>query len=222
MESIFLSHHFDDDVEPVVESFTRLIRSHDLEVIDGRRLQGQLVLAAVQKKIEKADAVVVFLSKRESGKTNDWVQQERIIAQTLGKPVIAIIEDGVANTAPFSGFETLQYHADDLVETLLQLSETIFGWKMELGEQVEAHLEPDDVVATVIENANLQGVVQYRFLKRRSWGEWQEAMVVPRPGGVSLLLNGVTRDSQMQIRVSTNNGTWNSAVVNRNLRILVS
>lgn len=222
MESIFLSHHFDDHIEPIVESFARLINSHDLEVIDGRRLQGQLVLGAVQEKIEQADAAVVFLSKREAGKTNDWVQQERIMAHTLGKPLIAIIEEGVANTAPFSGFETLQYNPDNLVETLLALSETIYGWKLELGEQIEAHLEPDDVVATVIENAQLRDVVQYRFFRRRGWGEWREAMVVPRPGGVSLLLNGMTRDSEIQIRVSTNNGTWESAVVNRNLRILVS
>ncbi|MEM7086107.1 MAG: hypothetical protein AAF489_07990 [Bacteroidota bacterium] len=223
MESIFLSHHFDNEIAPVVESFKRLIESHDLEVIDGRRLEGQLVIDEVKSRIEEADAVIVFLSKREAGKTNEWVSHERSAAQTLGKPLLAVIEQGLTNAAPFGGFESLQYDPDKLADTLLDISESIFGWKLQLGEQIEALLEPEDIVTTVRENADRDGIVQYRLLgKRGKWGNWKKAVVIPRPGGVSLLLNGVTKKSELQIKVTTNNRIWNSDVVNRDLRILIS
>jgi hypothetical protein len=223
MESIFLSHHFDNEIAPVVESFKRLIESHDLEVIDGRRLEGRLVIDEVKSRIEEADAVIVFLSKREAGKTNEWVSHERSAAQTLGKPLLAIVEQGLTNAAPFGGFESLQYNPDKLSDTLLDISESIFGWKLRLGEQIEVLLEPDDIVATVRENADRDGIVQYRLLRKRGkWGPWKKAAVIPRPGGVSLVLNGVTKKSEIQIKVTTNNRIWNSDVVNRDLRILIS
>jgi hypothetical protein len=223
MESIFLSHHFDDEIEPVVKSFTRLIESHDLQVIDGHRLLGNFVEDEIRKRIEVADAVVVFLSKREQGKTNDWVKAERATARALGIPLIAIVQNGLDVAGPFTGFETIPYDPTKLGDTLLAISESIFGWKLQLGEQVEALLEPEDIVTTVRENAQKKDIVQYRLLKKRGrWTDWQDAVVIPRAGGVSLLLNGVAKNSEIQIRVTTNNQIWNSDVVNRNLRILVS
>ena len=144
-------------------------------------------------------------------------------AQTLGKPLLAIIEKGLTNAAPFGGFESLPYDPDKLAETLLDISESIFGWKLQLGEQIEALLEPEDIVTVVRENADREGIVQYRLLgKRGKWGAWKKAVVIPRPGGVSLLLNGVTKKSELQIKVTTNNRTWDSDVINRDLRILIS
>ncbi len=101
MQKIFLSYHFDDRVEPIVKRFMKLISSHDLVVKDGKRLQGQLLIDKVHQKIVASDAVIIFLTKREAGKTNDWVNHERSTAQALGKPFIAIIEKGLANASPF-------------------------------------------------------------------------------------------------------------------------
>ncbi|PCJ94423.1 MAG: hypothetical protein COA50_11720 [Flavobacteriaceae bacterium] len=223
MESIFLSHHFDNEIIPVIDSFKRLIESHDLEVVDGHRLEGQQLTDAVAKRIKSVDAMIVILSKREEGKTSDWVLHERSAAFTHKIPFIAIIEEGMNNNGPFQAFEYIHFKPDNLVETLLKVSETIFKWKVRIGEQIEVHLEPDDIVATVRENAGQSDIVKYRFLQKRGiWGDWKDAVVIPKSAGVSLLLDGVTKNSEIQIRVSTNNGTWNSDVVNRNLRILVS
>ncbi|TMM58030.1 hypothetical protein FEE95_00980 [Maribacter algarum] len=221
MESIFLSHHFDDQIEPVVECFHRLIKSHDLEVIDGKRLQGELVETKVRELIVSSDAVVVFLSKREDGKTNDWVKHERSIAQTLGKPIIAIIEKGVLNPPQFSGYETMEYDSKNLVKTVLELSENIFGWKEGFGKRIKASLEPDEIVKTVMENYGREKLVQYRFYRKGSWSSWKEATILRMPAGPILEMNGMTEDALVEIQVKTQNQVWTSETVNSNLRIKV-
>lgn len=218
MQNIFLSHHFDNQIEPVVKSFKRIISSHDLELLDGKRLQGQLLLDAVQDKIAESDAVIIFLSKREAGKTDDWVQHERSTAQVLGKPFLAIIEKGLANASPFESFEYKVYDPDDLATTLLDISEVIYGWKLQLGEQIEAHVESKNIAEEVRENYDQKAVVQYRSLLRRGYSDWKEAVVVPKPGGVSLLLDGVSKDAELQLRVTANRQVRDSEVMDRNLR----
>jgi len=87
---------------------------------------------------------------------------------------------------------------------------------------VEAFLEPDSVVDTVRENIDRSEIVRYRFFDRRNqWGEWKKPVLKPAAGGVSLYLDGVKKDSEIQIQVRTANNTWSSDVINQNLRISV-
>ena len=223
MESIFLSYHFDQNVESLAGSIKRLIHSHDLEVIDGHRLEGQQLTDAVAERIQGADAMVVLLSKRGEGKTNDWVQHERTTAFTHKIPFIALIEEGLPNNGPFQTFEYIRYKPDDLVEALLKVSETIFKWKLRLGERVEAYLEPEEIVALVRSNYNQKDIVKYRFFSSKTgWSSWKEALIKPQSGGLSLFLEGVGKNTEMQIQVTTKNGIYTSDVINRNLRISMS
>jgi len=221
MQNIFLSYHFDDKNANVVNSIKTLIRTHDLKIVDGSRLGGQNLIDGVKKKIESSDVAIILLTQRDAGKTDDWVQHERTTAHALGKKFLAIVEKGLPQASPFSTFEYKVFDRNDLAKTLLDVSEVIYGWKLELGEQIEAHLEPDDIVNIVRENYDQKGVVQYRFLKRGDYSEWNEAKVVPKPGGVSLYLNGVTKNAELQIRITANRSIKESVVINRNLRFSV-
>lgn len=222
MQKIFLSYHFDDKIAPVVNSIRKLIRTHDLEIEDGTRLGGQALIDKVKEKIASSDVAIILLTKRDVGKSSDWVKHERSTAYTLGKRFLAFIEKGLQQSSPFTSFEYKEFDPNDLAKTLLDISEVIYGWKLELGERIEAHLEPQDIVNTVRENYDKKGVVQYRFLKKGDFGEWNDAKVAPKAGGVSLFLNGVTKDAELQIRITANKSVKESVVINRNLRFSVS
>ena len=223
MENIFLSHHFDRKVEPFVANLKRLIESHDLEVIDGHRLEGRQLTDAVAERIKSSDAMIVVLSKRAEGKTNEWVLHERSTAYNNKIPFIAVIEEELDDNGPFQAFEFIRYSQDNLVESLLKVSETIFRWKLRLGEQIEALLEPDEIVSAVRSNLGNKDTVKYRFFNRKDgWTDWKPALIKPQSGGISLLMDGVNKNTEMQIQVTANNRIWTSDVVNRNLRILVS
>jgi hypothetical protein len=222
MQKIFLSYHFDDKIAPVVNSIRKLIRTHDLEIEDGTRLGGQALIDKVKEKIASSDVAIILLTKRDVGKSSDWVKHERSTAHALGKRFLAFIEKGLQQSSPFTGFEYKEFDPNDLTKTLLDISEAIYGWKLELGERIEAHLEPQDIVNAVRENYDKKGVVQYRFLKKGDFGDWNDAKVAPKAGGVSLFLNGVTKDAELQIRITANKSVKESVVINRNLRFSVS
>ncbi len=222
MKRIFLSYHFDDEIKPLARNLERLIRSHDLEVVDGQRLAGQPLSPAVQQLIESCEAMVILLTKREQGKSNDWVKHERTTAYNLKIPFIAVVEQGVQDNGPFDAFEYINYEPGNFLEPILKVSETIFKWKLDIGEVIEAYLEPDTIVNAVRENIDKSEIVRFRFFDQRNqWGEWKKPVIKPAAGGVSLYLDGVKKDSEIQVQVRTDQNTWHSDVINQNLRISV-
>ena len=105
----------------------------------------------------------------------------------------------------------------------MKLSETIYRWKTELGELVEAYLEPDEITMAIRENrGSVDDIVQYRFFDERyQWSEWRKAITTLTPAGVRLILNGVKKNSEIEVQVRTSSNSWKSDVINQNLRILV-
>ena len=223
MENIFLSYHFDDRIKSLVNQLSRLIISHDLTIMDGQRLSGQQLPNAVKENIKSSDALICILSQREGDKTSNWVQMERALAFAEGIPFIALVEEGVPNTGPFQDFEYIRFNMDNQLEVILKISETILLWKSRLGELLLAHLEPDEVVESVRQSFDSPDIVTYRFFSNKEgWGDWKRAIVKPNSGGVTLVVSGVTKDTEIQFQVRSNGRVWNSDVLNRNLRVLMS
>jgi len=222
MKRVFLSYHYDDHILPIARQFERLIRSHDLSVVDGQRLGGQQLTEGVRKQIQKSDAMLILLTQREQGQCNAWVAHERTTAYNEGIPFIAVIEEGVDNNGPFEDFEYIHYQTADLVEPLLKVSETVFKWKLDLGEMIEVYLEPDEITDAIRANIDRDEIVRYRFFDEVvQWTDWKKPVIKPTAGGISLYLDGVKKDSELQIQVRTNQRSWSSDVVNRNLRVQV-
>ncbi len=222
MKRIFFSYHFDPEIQPLVAYLKRLIASHGLEPVEGRRLGGQPLAQGVKNLISTCDAMVLFLSRREENLTNDWGKAERALAYSEGKPFISIIEQGVTNNGPFEAFEYIFYDSDNFIDPLLSISETISKWKIDLGELIEAFVEPPEVEDVIRENFDRERVVEYRFLNESTginWTEWREATVIPKAGGVSVYLPGVKKDADIQIKVTANGRTRISNFINQNIRI---
>ena len=222
MKKIFLSYHFDPLIVPLASNVKRLIISHDLIAVDGERLAGQQLTEGVRNTIKSCDAMIILLTQREEGKSNDWVKHERTTAYNFNIPFIAVVEHGVVNNGPFEAFEYINYNSEDFLEPILKLSETIFKWKLEIGNMIEAYLEPDEIAEKVRENIDRDEVVRYRFFDERvQWSDWKRPIIKPTAGGISLYLNGVGKNSEIQVQVRTNDRSWNSDVINQNLRISV-
>ena len=223
MERIFLSYHFDDNSKILVDYVKRIINSHDIEVIDGKRLAGNQLTQGVKNEIEKADAMIILLTNREEGKTNNWVQHERTTAFNSKIPFIAVIEEGVPNNGPFENFEYIIFESESILETIVCLSETIFEWKNSLGVQIEAFIEPDSIANVIRENMDYKSVVEYRFFdyKNGLQDKWHKPIIKPNQGGLSLLLSGIKKNSEFEIKVTEKNSVYKSGIVKNNLRILL-
>jgi len=224
MENIFLSYHFDAGIKPLVDQLKRLIKSHNLEIKTGEKIPGGQINESVSKLIRGSDAMIVVLSKRDDQSNNDWVKHERALAFENKIPFIALIEDGLQQQDNvFKSYKHILFTDENITDAIIQISETIYEWKILLGEQIVAYLEPRDVAEIIRQNENLPELVRYRFLNRRSgWSAWKDALIIPEAGGVSLAIDGVSKESEIQIQVRTAKQTWKSDVVNRNLRISVS
>ena len=66
-----------------------------------------------------------------------WVQTQITSARTSGKRTIALVEPGVQISGLFADNEHIPLDLENSVDTLLQLSETIRGWK-ESGQAIRA------------------------------------------------------------------------------------
>ncbi len=195
-------------------------------MVTGRRLGGQQLSNAVQEKIKSCDAMVLFLSRRENGRTNDWVKHERSLAVAQGIPFIAIIEEGVTDNGPFQEFEYIYYDGEDFLEPLVSVSETIFQWRIKLGELIEVYVEPSEINESIRSSLNdINTKVEYRYLDTFSaslYSDWQEADVIPKAGGVSLYLKSVRRGAEIQLKVTANGRIGQSVFTSQNPKIEVA
>jgi hypothetical protein len=225
MENIFLSYHFDERVESLASNLKRLIASHNLDLKDGTKIPGGQIINEVSKLVTESDAMIVVLTKRDHHEaTNEWVRHERTLAYNKKIPFIALIEEGLEQEENvFKTYKHILFSINNISDAIIQISETINEWKILLGERIEIYLEPHNVAEIIRLNDHLPELVRYRFFdKKTAWSDWKDALIKPQAGGVSLIINGVSRESEIQIQVRTNDKTWKSDVVNRNLRISVS
>ena len=93
LENIFISYHFDDDAQKIADKVKRLVVSHKIKPVDGERLGGANLGDGVKDKINDCQAIIIILTKREAGKTNDWVRDERAYAEGRKLKIITLIEN---------------------------------------------------------------------------------------------------------------------------------
>ena len=104
MQNVFVSFHFSDDFDSpdrlLVNRVEGLLKSHGLGVTTGAVLGGGPLTNRVKKLIEKSDALIALMTRREKKDNGDWtthkwVQDEYGHAKSRDINAIAIIEKGV-------------------------------------------------------------------------------------------------------------------------------
>jgi hypothetical protein len=213
MESVFLAHSFKANDHELVEQVDRLVSSHALRSITGRIVGGGGLTPEIAKLIDRADALVALLTRRnENGNggwsSHPWVNDELVMARAKNKPAIAFVETGVSLGGAFAENERINFDRDVPLEAFLRFSETLGAWKERIGRTARVRLRPDKAAALAA-NGGVQ--CKYRFLDERGEAsEWMEGRVFGEAGGVFLYVRGIGDRHQLKVSLKGPNFEWNS------------
>jgi hypothetical protein len=208
MQNVFVSFHFTDDFDSpdrlLVNRVEGLLKSHGLSVITGAALGGGPLTDKIRALIEKSDALVALMTKREKKNngewtTHQWVQDEYGHARSKDIPAIAIIEEGVKTEGMYQSHEYIPYNPENKLTAFLRLSATLGIWKEELGRLIKVWIQPDRVALDYGDNAEWR----YRFNVKGEFLEWQDAKLTTEPGGCFIYLPKVPDDALIQIQART-------------------
>lgn len=209
MKKIFLSFSFGNQDRELVAAIEQLMASHNVAVVTGRRLGGGALTPAIQALIDGSDGLVALLTRRDQltgggWTTHPWVRDELNYARNRNQRAIALVETDVDPGGAYAEHERIPFDRDHPFDTILALSETIGLWKQEAGRLLKVCVKPENLVR----QAARGGVCRYRFTINGQFTPWQEAILVPEPGGTFLYLNGVRDDYLIQVQVGDGVSNW--------------
>lgn len=211
MQKVFVSFHFSDDFDSpdrqLANRVEGLLRSHGLDLSSGAALGGGPLSVEVRELIEKSDALIALMTRRDqlaSGEwtTHPWVQDEYGHARSQNKRAIALIEQGVAIGGMYQQNEYIPYNPADSLTAFLRLSATLGVWKKESGRLVKLKIQPDQVALDFGTDAEWR----YRFYSNGEYSGWQETSLSREPGGCFLDLPNVPDGSLIQVQTRSNTG----------------
>jgi hypothetical protein len=201
---VFLSHSFAGDDGDLVQCLERLLSSHNVLVVRGRRLAGSQLTPEIKRLIDGADALVALMTRRDRigdpsqdlWRTSRWIDYEYAHARDQGKHAIALVENGVEGGGPFPDFEKISFDRANLLEAFLALSETLRLWKEHIGIPRVVQIRPDHIGRDFRIHRDLK--CRYRFVSGQGVkGQWVETDPVLQPSGTLLYLNGVQGDDTL-------------------------
>lgn len=225
---IFLSHSFRPEDATLVSATERLLSSHDIRLVHGRRNAGGELTQEIMSTIARSDALVAMMTRRERigrqedgrWRTHPWVRDELNHGRGLNLHAIALVEEGVEIEGAYASHEFIRFERNAPLEAFLALSDTLRQWKEAKGRIRTAFLLPDAVGSELRRDPNL--ICRYRFVEMGGRvGEWREGRPLPGEGGTMLFLDGV-RDESAHVEIQIVDGTrarWWSAVTPQTIRI---
>jgi hypothetical protein len=213
---IFVGYHFDSRDRWVEELVFPIIRAFGDEVVSGGKLQGdQPIPDAVKNKIQTADALIAFATRRgdpnPEGKyaTHRWVTDELAVAVGQKIPFVEVREVGVDEQRGIAGdHQPIIYDEKERDKCLVDLVEMIGRWHQE--GPVRIQLLPDECTQEIIpllNNPELQ--CSYHVLVDDD--EVHEFPAKIRPFGQGSLIvraNDVPRRANIQVRIKFEGKLW--------------
>jgi hypothetical protein len=223
MKTLFLSFSFNDQDRDLVAGVERLLASHEIRPITGRRVGGEAVTPAVLRRVEECDGCVALLTRRDElaaggWTTHPWVDDELKHARGRDLPAIALVEDGVKPAGAYAEHERIPLDREAPLDAFLALSETIGLWRRQrAGRMLKVQLQPEELARTVSQRANGHRC-RYRLTENGEFTEWREARPVREVGGVFLYVPGVRDEHLIEIEVA-NGVVWSSPATGQWLQV---
>ncbi|HKZ74508.1 MAG TPA: hypothetical protein VJ011_10620 [Steroidobacteraceae bacterium] len=223
---LFLAFAFRDEDKELVDCVERLLTSHYWRVLNGEGLGGEQLTPAVQARIEKCQALVGLLTRREAKQaggytTHQWVLDEIGYARARGISAIALVEDGIDVGGMYQPHEYIPLDRASPVAALLNLSETVGLWRRESGRTVKVQLLPSKL-GRMIADANGRARCTHRLFLEGKYTPWMDVTPVPEGGGTFVYVEGVQEDHLIQIRVEGAGaaaGSWESVATSQWLQV---
>jgi hypothetical protein len=220
---IFLAFAFRDQDRDLVGYLDQLLASQYVQPVTGEGLGGEQLNPAVQQRIDKSDALLGLLTRREATlaggfTTHQWVLDEIGYARAHHKPAIALVEEGVDLGGMYQPHEYILFDRATLVPALLRASETIGLWKRESGRTVKVQILPPSLAKRIGSGAN--GVrCTHRLWLQGTYTGWAEVTPVPEGGGTFLYVEGVQEEHLIQIRIEDNGKVWQSRATSQWMQV---
>jgi len=218
MENVFLSFSFQPADRELVSEVEKLLFSHNVNVVTGRRLGGGQLTDEIKIRIDDSDALIALLTRRDqlaSGawRTHDWVRDELNFARGANKRAIALIESDVEVSGAFGDHEHIPLDREDRLNAFLALSETVGIWKAQSGRVVKVKIMPE-ALAQHPGHLNEQIQCQYRFMKTSTGikTDWMTTTTESEGGGAVVYLQGVQDDYLIQLQIDDGQTQWMSAL----------
>lgn len=212
MRSVFLSHSFQDEDRELVANVDRLLASHGIRTLTGRRLGGQLLAPEIERRIRDANGLIALMTRRDGlpnggWTTHAWVQDEIGIARACNRHCVAVVESGVAPPGATAGHEWIPFDRSSPLAALLSLSETIAIWKQAVGRTVKVQILPENLARGIGQgNGNFE--CRYRLMREGQFCEWITVKPVLEPGGTFVYVAGVNDDHAIQLSVQAAERHW--------------
>jgi len=209
MKTIFLSSQFDQNDHDLVSRTERLIQSHNIRTVTGKRLGGATLTPEIESRITECDALVALMTRRQSvgkgkWKPSDWVRDEVLFARNQSKPFVALVESGVELGGMLSQHEHIALDRKQEIEAFLSLSETIALWKR---LPVKALILPPSISKLVAApNVNLH--CRYRLMADGRYSDWQPVDLMGETGGTFAYLHAKNEQQMLQLEVQYNGSRW--------------
>lgn len=217
MQTVFLAHSFQDADRELVDSVDRLLASHALLAITGKSVGGGPLTPEIKERIDKSDALIAILSRRDElatggWTTSDWVRDELAHARAKDKPTMAVIEQGVKTGGAYGENEYIVLDRQNPLEAFLRLSETLREWQDRQGRLVRIRLQPDEAAELAADDG--AGVrCRYRLMDDQGVASgWSEGTVYEHAGGVLLYVKGAheRQNVQVSIEIEGQGAVWRS------------
>jgi nucleoside 2-deoxyribosyltransferase len=194
-----------------------LLASHEISVVTSQETDaGPKLIELVRQRVVQSDGVVALLTRRDKLKdggwtTHAWPVDELAFALRLGKPAVALVEDGVRPRLEAAGAELIGYRPKDPLRAILDLSHVIGTWKTRAGRILKVSIEPTELARSLV--AGGAGSCRYRVVLHGDPGEWRPAVPIREADGAFLYLAVPQRGSLVQVEVVDGASTWRSSVV---------
>jgi hypothetical protein len=210
---VFVAYGYNDRDRWIPEHVTPLVKAFGADVVAGEDLQGERITEEVQRRIENADALIGFRTRRlGEGEhlSHLWVEQELAYALGKGLKVVEVREEGISEQAGLLGDrQWIPYKETERERVLVALAETLYRWVREAP--VELQLLPPDFVQEIRPLLRAPGFrCTYSILAGSRESGPTEATVRPMEGGLVIRAAGLGPQAFVQVSVEGSGRRWSS------------
>jgi hypothetical protein len=191
IKTVFLSYHFGEEDETFVQSIRNCIERQGLEVVTGERLGGDVLSAAIEGRIRKADSLIALMTRRYTigepemhlWDTYPFVRDELFLGYKLKKPAIALVENNVEIVGIYSERERINFERKDWDAAIRELEKTLLLWTGKLGvKPIRVQLLPEEIAMEIRQINRLE--CRYRWRSFNDLEEWTNADIYFVTGGI--------------------------------------
>ena len=211
---VFVGYGYNERDQWIPDLVFPLVRAFGCEVLTGEDMQGLQLSPEVQRRIENADGLIAFRTRREGPDaqgvytSHRWVDNELTLAIGNNARVVEVREAGVDPQDGLAGDrQRIEYKEAERDKLLVELAKTVGSWVRVSRLQ----LLPQSFVSEIRPLLGAPGFrCSYTVLDGSRESAPRETAVRPIKGGLFIWADGLSSESLIQVTIEGNGKRWTS------------